>query len=233
MFCRTRAEGAVLLQSRSPRAAFALSLCAECQDYWVAWTSHPVDRTAEPLDSTRTSAFGPLARGFGQKEMKNSHSVTEVCGERGLPGTGTPQPWPPTPASADGALQAPAPANRSCIDLQAAFCNGEHKGKGWEPPELRRSYRRGTRAWPHTGVQRDPRGRGGRSSMLSTDGSGGEFPTALRGLLCPRLMHLMAIRRSCFTCVSSEDEALRGAPTLSPAVSVCQCPSCAVWGSAI
>lgn len=102
----------------------------------VAWTSHPMDgSTAEPLDSAHTSAFGPLVRGFSPKEMKNSRSVIEVCGERGLPGTGTSWPWPPTPAGADGALQGPAPAHQSCIDLQAAFCNSEHKGKGWEPTE--------------------------------------------------------------------------------------------------
>lgn len=102
----------------------------------VAWTSHPMDgSTAEPLDSAHTSAFGPLVRGFSPKEMKNSRSVIEVCGERGLPGTGTSWPWPPTPAGADRALQGPAPAHQSCIDLQAAFCNSEHKGKGWEPTE--------------------------------------------------------------------------------------------------
>lgn len=89
--------------------------------------------TAEPLDSAHTSAFGPLVRGFSPEKMKNSRSVTEVCEERGLPGTGTSCSWPPAPAGADGALQGPTPAHQSCIDLQAIFCNGEHKGKRWEP----------------------------------------------------------------------------------------------------
>lgn len=136
----------------------------------VAWTSHRMDgSTAEPLDSAHTSAFGPLVRGFSPEKMKNSRSVTEVCEERGLPGTGTSCSWPPAPAGADGALQGPTPAHQSCIDLQQYFVMASTKGSAGNPPNtaaLWGLYRRGTRAWAHAGVQQ---GLGAWGLLLSAE----------------------------------------------------------------
>lgn len=56
------------------------------------------------------------------------------------------------------------------------------------------------------------RGHGGCSSVLSTDSSGAKLPAALWGLLCPWLMHLMAIHRSCTTWRQSTARSPRAVP---------------------
>lgn len=160
MFCRTRAEAAALLQSRSPRAAFAPSFCAECQD--CGWCGHPtpwMGAQLSPWTAHIPLLLGPWSVASAPRRCRIPVLLLKcvgsgVCPAREHLGHGL----QPLLVLTEHFKAPHQPINRALICRQH-FVTASTKGRAGNPlnaAALWGSYRRGTRARAHVGVQQGP-----------------------------------------------------------------------------